>query len=539
MRGHLLPAATLLAVALAARTVQLLLSSLPLNIDSFAQVAVAEEVLRQGAWRLDDASPNAYNLKMPGLPLLLALGSSLLHVPPLPLAAPLVLTVSLAGVLGVYAVALRITGSRGMAVVAGLVPALLGPYVFLSSTVMKEALGLALLPLVLLLYLRREDPRRRGLAALLLLLLPLVHHLTAFMAYGLVGLLALLENARAYWRGRWSWRSLAADLLLGPALMVFALGYYVAVRMEFFTTVWNPNEAALFLSTAFLVGTAGLLLASRRRARPWFALSKARRLPSLLDQKAVAIAGGLLLVLANAVRPLVPGTTSTTLPLLLVALAYLPLPLLALAGLNLHRLADGPGKAAVVGLLLAPLVPVVYALLRGLDPLSHVLLYRSLDFLDVGIAVAIGTAVLRSRWRRPLAGVVVASLLATLPLAYATEAVFQVQNTTYGYEMAALRRLTGFAGTPRTDQRLGNVLTWYLGVPADPTLPLALAEGDPAEPGALLLLEGNWASRGAQLHPLPFQVVEADVLARTLQGGHLVYHGGDGSNPLYLLVVAS
>ncbi len=536
MRGHLLPMATLLAVAGVARMLQLLLSSLPLNIDSFAQVAIAEEVLRQGAWQLDEASLNAYNLKMPVLPLLLALTSSLTHVPPLQLATPLILAIALAGILGVYALALHITAHRGMAVVAGLVPALLGPYVFLTGSVTKEALGLALLPALLLLFLRRADRRRRGLAAFLLLLLPLVHHLTALMAAGLVGLLLLLQSAQAYWRGRWSWRVVAADLLLGPALLGFGLWYYQAVGLAFFTSVWNANEVALFLSTAALVGTGGLLLTSQRRARPWFALSKARRLPSLLDQKAVVIAGGLLLILANALRPLVPGTAATTLPLLLVAVAYLPLTLLALTGLNLHRLASGPAKAAVVALLLAPLTPLIYALLRGLDPLSHVLLYRSVDFLDLGLAVAIGTAVWRSRWRRPLAGVAVASLLATLPLAYATEAVFQVQNTTFAYEMAALRRVEGLGGTPSTDQRLASVLAWYFGVAADGSLPLALAEGGDVAPGTLLLLEGNWAARGAQVHPLPFVVVDGAVLDRTLREGAVLYHGGEGANPLFFVV---
>lgn len=535
MRGHLLPVATLLAVAAAARMLQLLLSSLPLNIDSFAQVAIAEEVLRQGAWRLDEASMNAYNLKMPVLPLLLGLASALTGVVPLELATPLILAISLAGILGVYALALRITRHRSLAVVAGLVPALLGPYVFLTGSVMKEALGLALLPVLLLLFLRRADPRRRGLAAFLLLLLPLIHHLTALMAGGLVGLLALLQAAQAYWRGRWSWRTLAADLLLGPALLGFGLWYYQAVGMAFFTSVWNPNDVALFLATATLVGTGGLLLASPRRARPWFALSKARRLPSLLDQKAVVIVGGVFLILANALRPLVPGTAATTLPLLLITIAYLPLALLALTGLNLHRLAPGPGKAVVVALLLAPLTPLVYALLRGLDPLSHVLIYRSLDFLDLGLAVAIGTAVVRSRWRRPLAGLLVASLLATLPLAYATEAVFQVQNTTFAYEMAAMRRVKPLGATPHTDQRMASILAWSFGVEADASLPLTLAEGGDVAPGALLLVEGDWATRGAQVHPLPFVVVDEAILARTREGA-VVYHGGDAGNPLYLVI---
>ncbi len=541
MRGHLIPVATALSVATAVRLVQLLLSSMPFNIDSYAQISIAGGILEGGQWSLEEGSANAYNLKMPLLPLLLAVASLVTGVEPLTMATPLIILVSVGGVLGIYALAYTLSKSRGVAVVSSLALAILGPYVFLSTTLMKEALALALLPLLAMVFMRRRDWRLRTLAALILLTLPLIHHLSTLMAYGFVSLILLAQAAHAYWRGEWSWRGLALDLAFGPALFSFGIWYYTLVNLEFFTDVWRTNEVALFLSTTLLIATAGLLLMSHRRARPWFALSKSRLFPSLVDQKFLIILGGLLLVAWNFQRNLFPGTIATTPLLLGVALAYIPLAVLALVGLNLQRLSKGADKALVLALILVPFTVMLYGLLRGLDPLSHTLVYRSFDFLDYGLAIGIGTALFRqmsSARRTALATVAFGALLATLPLAYSTETVLHVQNTTYRYELDAMMRLQdGGASDVQTDQRLGDVMAMAFGLRTDRTLPFKIVQGQPLGPGSTLLVEEKWALRGAQVHPMPFLPIGEESLAALLRYSDVVYHGGDSSNSLYILLV--
>jgi hypothetical protein len=541
LRNQLLPIASVVSVAIAARLLQLLLSSLPLNIDSFAQVVIARELLSSGQWVLDEASTNSYNLKMPGLPLLLAATSALLADDPIVIATPFMIIVSLVGILGFYALAYRLTGRREVAVTASFVLALLGPYIFLGATLIKEALALALLPIIVWLTLRRRDRRMRAMATSLLLLLPLIHHLSTLMAYGFVTLIILLDNVRNYWEARWSWRSMGWDLLLGPGLLPFTLWYYTYVRLEFFTEVWNPNDVALFLSTGLLMATAAVFLTSERRARPWFALSKSRLLPSLLDQKVVTVLGAFLLVIANLYRPVFPGTTSTSPLLLVAATAYVPMTLLAVVGLNLFRLDRHRRKALAVALLLAPLTAILYALLRGLDPVSHVLLYRSVDFLDYGLALCIGAALFRGmpRSRRTvLLALMGASLLLTLPMAYATEEVFEVQNVTYEYELLAMGWLSESSRDDvRTNQRIGDILSMYFGIRADRSLPLDLARGRPLATGSILLLETTWGTRGAQMHPQPFLPVGEENLERLLQNNQLLYHGGGPWNGVYVVEV--
>lgn len=539
MRRHGLPLAAVVAAALAVRVPLVLISSLPLNIDAFVQVTLAEEILSSGRWTLGEDLPLAYNRKLPGLPLFLAASSALTGVAPLPLATGLMVAVGLGTVVGGYALAWSFTRDRSVAAAAGFVLALLGPFLFVSATLIKEALGLALLPALLLLLLRRRAPQARLLAALLLLTLPLVHHLVTAVAHGFVALLFLLTHVHAHWTGRFAWRRAARDAATGPALFGGAAAYYLAVRMEFFADVWNPDEVALFLATALLLAAGGIHLMSRRRARPWFLLSKARRGPSLLDQKALVAVAAFLLVVANGVRPLVPGTVPTSPLLLAAAVGFLPLALLGLAGLNRYRIRRGPAKALPLALLIAPIAFLAFALLRGLDPLSHLLAYRTVDFLDLGLALVVGTGLVRAAGRRRravLAVLAAGALLATLPLAYATEATFQVQNTTYEYEMAAFRHLaeTG-AGRVATDQRMAAVLTWAFGLPADGSLPLRLRAGGGPPEDALLVLEGNWRTRGAQVHPLPFQRIDEGVFADLLKGGDLLYHGGSDGNPLFVV----
>ncbi|MFQ5803984.1 MAG: hypothetical protein ACE5JQ_13910 [Candidatus Methylomirabilales bacterium] len=543
MTKHLLPILSVLSIALAVRMPLLLISSLPLNIDAYAQVSIAEEFLASGIWTLDEASPNSYNLKMPIMPLLLAGASALLGVEPLPLAAPLMILVGLVGVLGMYAFAHHLTRSRFLATWAALILALLGPFIFVGSTLIKEALALALLPTLLLLFYRRQNPTARILAAVILLLLPLLHHLSMLMGYGIVALLVLLDAVRRYWAGQWSTRRVLLDIVLGPGLFVFGLWYYQSVNLGFFNQVWNPDEVALFLSVALLMGAAAILLMSTKRARPWFTLSKKRRLPTFLDQKAIVIIGAFFLVLANAVQPLIPGTVPTSPWLFIVTLAYLPLAVLALIGLNVHRLSSRARKALPIALLLAPLTVLVFALLRGLDPLSHLLAYRSVDYLDFGLALTVATALVQRMGRRRralLSAGVIGALFLTLPMTYATERVFQVQNTTFQYELAAFGRLEP-AGvtTVSTDQRMADVIRWYFHQDADATLPLRILGGASLPVGSLLLMEENWQTRGAQVYPLPFQVIEEGRFQELLNLNQLVYQGGGDANPVYLVKVRS
>src|SRR2546427_10165986 len=100
-------------------------------------------------------------------------------------------------------------------------------------------------------------------------------------------------------------------------------------------------------------------------------------------------------------------------------------------------------------MLVAPVALILFGLLRGLDPESLLIVYRSVDFLDYALAILIGVAFVAAwRWLgpwRPAKAVfgagLPAALLATTPMAWATPAVLGANNVTTPQEVRALALL--------------------------------------------------------------------------------------------------
>ncbi len=257
--------AALFCIALAARLVPLTFSPLPYNIDGFPLARIASDITASGAWRIDAANVNAYNEKMPGFSLLWAAVSMVGGLHPLATVELYVAVVASLVVLPAYLLAVKATGRRLAGVAAVGFLAFFGSFLMLTSSVTKEAIGLLLFPVVVLLFHERADPRKRGLAVVLLLLLPFVHHLTAFLSLGMVSALVVLAQRRALARGRFSVRSLALDIATGPVLAIPALAYYETVNIAFLDFVFAPDAFALFLA---LVVVLTALLAPMARPAP-------------------------------------------------------------------------------------------------------------------------------------------------------------------------------------------------------------------------------------------------------------------------------
>ena len=195
MDGGLLVA--LYCTALALRLVPLVLSPLPYNIDGFPLARIADDIGSTGAWRIDETDINSYNQKMPAYSLLWAAYAGIAGLHPLVHVQMAMAAVTSLVVLPAYLIGLKLTGHRGVALASGLFVASFGSFLFLTSAIMKESVGLLVLPVLLLLFHERRDPRKRALALLLLLVLPLLHHLTTLVALGSVATLLVLDHRRA------------------------------------------------------------------------------------------------------------------------------------------------------------------------------------------------------------------------------------------------------------------------------------------------------------------------------------------------------
>lgn len=532
--------AALYCAALAARLVPLVFSPLPFNIDGFALARIANGVSGSGTWTIDPANANSYNMKLPGFSLLWSAASSLAGWHPLVMIEVYLVVLTSLVVLPAYLLAVKVTGRRIAGMAAGLFVALFGSFLFLTSSVTKESIGLLVFPVVVLLYQERSDPRKRALAVLFLLYLPFQHSLTALLTLGMVAAIVVLDQRRALARGRFSWRSFGLDLATGPALALPALAYYEAISLPFLSDLLALDAFVVFLAVVLLL--AALLASMARPVRVRIGQRLVRPVTHVLLPPAVAIAG----VLANSRTSLFAGTLSTQPGLLGILPPIAALAAFALVGYQLVRRTTNRGATLVLAMLVAPVALVLFGLLRGLDPLSLIVVYRSFDFLDYALAILVGVA-FAAAWKflRPwpvgravLAAGFLALLLATTPMAWDTPAVFGVENRTTTAEFHALALLAAFhAHHVTSDQRLADIGTMWFEYTTDPTLPFKLRDNASVAGFDYALILERWTTIGAQVHPAANVVLSPDTIERFLDANRVVFTMGPPGDRIFVVQI--
>lgn len=526
---------SLFVVSLTIRMLPLSFSPLPYNIDGFSLVKVAETIQEDGEWTpIPGLRSIDYNSRLPVYPLYDVALSDAAGIPVLYMVQWLMPLVTSTSVLGVFVLSRRLFGSNTGALFASLFVAVDGPFVFLTSSIMKQALGFVLFPLILYLHVGRSDPRKRALEVLLLLPLFLLHHLTALIVFSIISTHLLLHHVIAFRNGVFSLRRMSVDMLLGPALFIPGLIYYERVRMPYFAEVEEAGQIPLFLSVYFLLSLGGLVMCRAVQARRW----------RLADVKIAVYFIALSAVTLNYSLTVFAGTSKTSPALLLTLIPYSLLAVMAYWGFNMSRYSAHTSVPMFSAMVLASFSLIAFSILRGLDPLSFTLLYRSFNFLDFPIALGFGlfcAATLRTlrTSRLRTSAFVIATLImlsGTLPMAYSTVEVFQVQNVTRTDEFSALRFAYDHDLSPlHADQRMGNVFEWYFtDVDADTTLPFRLNEGK--VPKGVLLLEQSWTTDGAQEHPLPNIVLRVEDLRSIMSSQNLIYSGGYSSDEIRIVV---
>lgn len=531
MRRALLLGALVFVIALVARLLPFLYSGLPYNIDGFSIANIAERTQASGHLFPIPGDPNLPNYKVPLYALFVVVLSDLAGAAPLAIIQPAAPFVGAASVLALFALVRRVTRSDAAAGFAGLFLALDGTYVFSTATAIKASLAFALLPIVLHLYWHRQDPRKRGLAAILLLVLPWIHHLSALLTFLAVGLVLAVDLARWSSRGELRTRRVALEVALGPALFVPGLLHYHLVDLMYLRQVDDARQIVLFLSVLLLAVLLQLSLSRAARLGPWFLGRRRTGWRRLVDEKVLLPAGALALLLANHQASVFAGTIRTKPAVLWFVAPYLVLVAVGLIGFNVIRHTRNGFRPLATAMLLGPLAVMAFALLRGLDPLSFLVLYRSFPYLEVGIAlcVGVGAAYVVARMRRParkaaFAVAVTVLLVATLPLGYASADLYDVENATAAYEFRAMSHLHGL-GDPYAgmDQRFHSTTSWYFFQRGDGGLPDAIARGGSLARYDVLLVQSSWTDRGAQRHPLPNLVLAPDALADALARHDVVY----------------
>ncbi len=528
--------AALFCLALVLRLVPLLSSPLPYNVDGFALTKIASDIGARGRWVINESNVNIDDLKLPAFSLLWSAAAQVAGMHPLRDIQWFLPILTSTVVLPIYLIGVKTTGRRIVGFGAGLFLSLFGSFLFLTSVVMKESLGLVLLPTIVLLFHERADPRKRALAVLLLLVLGFLHHLTLLMAVGSIGALILLGHTRDLSRGRFSVRTLVLDVATGLGPFAVAMAYYRAVNLG--TVPTALDEILLFLSLVALL-TALLARAWRPASVP---PGRRRFLPSgrVLLVPALVFAG----VLVNARTDLFAGTLETQPALLELIPALLVLAALAVLGYHVVRRTSNRVNDLVLSLAVAPIALALFGFLRGLDSFSLRVVYRSFDFLDYAFALLAGVG-LAFVWARlgnrrvagiAIAAVFLAALLATTPMAWDTQRVFGVDNVTTPAEFQALSVLADLgAKRVASDQRLATVGTWWFGFEGDRSLPYALLHEAPFHRADYALVLERWTTVGAQEFPGPNVVLDPAALEGFLAAHRVVYVTGPPGHRIFVV----
>jgi hypothetical protein len=487
---------------------------------------------------------------MPVLPLLLSSFALVFGKTPMEVAQVIIPFLSSCAIILIYLITFRFTKNELVAYFAGLALALNGFYVYLGAAVMKETVGLVLLLLGVYLYYGREDPRKRVLAGILLLILSLTHHLTVWIAFVMVSFLFLSSNVLHWHHGSFQKRRFIVDFLSGPFLFTFTITYYNIVELAFFNRVSNLNDIALFASV-FMVGVIFCII---------YSLPKKRRKPGrILFNKTliIPIVGGGLLIL-NRYKRIFPGTIRTTTPLLIYMIPYILLLSVALIGLNVVANRKTEHKPFIASIILGPLVVILFAMLKGFDVFTFILIYRSYDYIDFGVAICAGigagflingiarrftkkddTSEGRLSIKAALSIVFLAICLATVPLAYHGQEFYGVQDATYNYEFASMRWLAENSGEYQinTDERISDIINPYFDLDSEKTLPWRLKYGKALDSQTMIFVEDKWLEEGAQMSPMEPIVISEKTFDRTLSENDIIYSSAGGASQIYIALV--
>lgn len=537
----------LFLVALGARLVPLQYSQQPFNIDGYPLARISEMIISSGGMPALGNHPGLvdYNLKMPVFSMLLSQFSLVLGIEPLALLPYFTALIGSMAVIFIYALARELTNNDFAAFSAGLFAALSGLFVYVTTAAMKQLLAIVLLTFIFYTFSRRRDWRFRLGMVMALAILPFTHHLTTLMALLALSFALVGTAFRRSDRHVNTLKELALDIITGPGILLASLFYYRAVNLEFVSEVANTNDIVLLASVFTIMAVFARMLSITVQTRPWFFLGKGDDrglgLGSIFDEKVLVLVIGIGALFLNSKLHIFTGAQLTSGPLLNLMFPYLALAVVGLMGFNVLRYSRFPRRYLLVGMFLAPLTVMVFSMLRNLDVFGFMVVYRSYNFIDIPLAIAVGTGAAyifgRARaWSRKnrMFGALPAFVMiifmifcaASLPLAYNNEKAFGVQEITYDYELAAMEWAASHNISSMTsDQRYSDIMEPYYGIQADRTGAWRMNRGGLAS-GQYVLVSRYWMDGGAQFYPLGRIYLKPERMSGYLDSWDVYYAGG-------------
>lgn len=513
--------AIVLACSILIRSIPSLWSPLPYNIDGLSEARLADHILTYGelVFPAETSLTAGYVGDMPLLSLVIAFLCTALGLDPLVSSQLVTALLGSVAVMFVFVLVQRLWPSTKASLSSAFVLALTGSFVFSAGCTWKETLGLLLTLVMIYAFPFRGQLNHRVLMTLALLFLIFTHHHSTIVAYIIVTFGVVIDHASKTTKPFLDDRAFY-DVLTLMVFWAVAVFYYLLIDLPYLDYLSPQTDLYLYLAVAFLFLVVGIRAA--RRNRP---LSKA---PIGL---AVPI-GAAALMGVNYVHPLFPGLPAPSALVFVPMMGYLILVAPAFDGARLALSRRGDAKNLLLAMVLGPVSLITFAFLRGMDATSHLIIYRTFDFLMPALAVFVGlgfAALVKGRKSLgiavSIAFVVVAA--STLPIAYNAKELFGVENQTYWFEYDAFEWWSEH-GTGRiaSDQRLSDTGWRLFDISGARGLPYDLREGISLEEGRFYALERDWSTSGAQEFPFGTVVVPDEKISSAIEPSDVVYVGG-------------
>jgi len=526
--------AILAIAAFLTRLMPLSISPYPFNNDSLTECGITAEILKTGHLEFSSSTPwyGTHGIDTPVLNVLMAFFSDVLGVEPLECAQVLGATVAVLTVCGVLIMGKMFSGELRGGVAAGFMAVLMGTFVFTTGSIWKEMLGISLLVLAILSYVRRTELEFRMLWFLILLMIPFVHHLVAAVAFVLFGYLLVWSWLFALRHGIARKRNVL-DLIMIVIPTVIAVGYYHAVSFDRLSMISSPIRMALLIAGfAFLSFVAVAVLSMRGHSKWTFS--------PILGVVLMA------LIFLDYSGLVFPYSSSATNEYLLLGLATAFLASFAWYGAEVLLENKSAYRAVQLGLLLSPLTIVGYGFIGGLSLSSHQVLYRSFDFFDIFIftGVAVGIVTVRRCHPRlyPVLGcATIVALVLSFPFAYSSGELLGVRHDTQVYEVEAFKWMSGQGDniTIVTDERLGYIGRSMTGITKDPALPQYLVAGVPFPSYPwFYMIESSWTTEGVNNYPYGRLVLSDTSYKLVLEAADVFYAAGPLNDQLVVFSAA-
>jgi hypothetical protein len=511
-------------------------SPLPYNLDGMTEIRIAQDILDEDKFptlKNQSYAKAGYMAYTPVYNIFLAYAAQMFGLQPVEIAQIITPIIGAVAVIAVFLLIHTFVRNKLAAIIGSLFLVFSGTFVFVTAAAWKEAMAFALIPIILYMFYRRNMLKYRIGAIILLIFLIFVHHLATIITYLIVTFIVTAQVTYSYRKYRSKKRRIIfLEFATVGVCWLVAASYYHTVRFERFEYLFTGLTAVLLILVIILMMIV-VIFAARKSERT------IRFKPSyLLPIVAVAF------LFINYFFPIFPAFISPNVYLLLSIIPYFVLLAFVIGGatklLYSTKLSD---RSWIAALFIAPITIMLFGVLKKMDFKAYAMFFRSFDFIDYGVAIAIGvglvTLMMKSKKidKKIICVCFVALCVATTPIAYSTKQIFGVQNETYFYEYRAVRWLADHNQAEYvlvSDQRISQ-LGWRLyDIKYSGKLPAIMINNKTLKNGEIYFAESKWWCEGAQIYPHGREIINQTVLMEYVLNNNILYVGGSAENRIYI-----